>query len=240
MKGGDNKLANDKFFEDEKVEETPVEEPAKVKVGEKEYTPEELDVLVGLGNQAKELEVKWDTKLDRVMPEFSRSREELKKYREIEESRGKAEIEAKQTKGEELSEEERINLAKAEARKLGLMLKEDFDPEYHSRRQTEKVLSEIDSVISGAAADGKPKIDPQGLVQYMVDTGIKNPTDAYELKFKKELREIEMQKLQSIKPQGLYTESGSTAGAKAPSTVAVTKDNLRSLLDGVISRGGGQ
>ena len=61
----------DEFFEDKKMEPQVPEEvtPEVIKLGEKEYSQEELSKLVGLGEQAVELETKWDTKLDRLMPE---------------------------------------------------------------------------------------------------------------------------------------------------------------------------
>lgn len=231
----------DNFFEDEKVNEEQPEVPVETfKLGEKEYSQEELQALVGLGEQAKELESKWDTKIDRLMPEYSRSREELKTLREQAQQKVQQQIEEKQEQGQDLSEDEKRRLAKDEARKLGLLTEDDFEEKYAQRRAGEKLLDRTESVISSAAAEGKPKTSTEELLTYMAETGIKNPNDAYELMFKKQLREIEMQKLQSIKPQGIWTESSSTAGAKQPAPVSVTKDNLGPLLDEVLTRGGGQ
>ena len=77
----------DEFLEKEDVEENPeetTEEPAaekeaeKVKLGEEEYTKEELDRFVKLGKIGVEAEEKFDTKIDKVWPEFTKTRQELK------------------------------------------------------------------------------------------------------------------------------------------------------------------
>ena len=226
----------DKFFEEEKVEQQ--EQSDVIKLGEKEYSQEDLSRLVGLGEQALELESKWDTKIDRLMPEFSRSREELKALKEEAEARAREVIEKKEEKGEELSKEEQRKLVKAQLKEYGALTDEDFEDRYLQRRSAEKLVEQTESVISRAKADGKPEVDTESLFTYMKETGIRQPEVAYEVMFKDKLREIEMQKLQSIKPSPLYTQTGSTAGGKSPAPVSVTKDNLSQLLEDVLTRGG--
>ena len=67
------KMADTDFFDkpEEKVDEPKEEEKqeeAKVKVGEKEYTQDELSKLVGLGEIGAEAEEKFNVKLDKVWP----------------------------------------------------------------------------------------------------------------------------------------------------------------------------
>lgn len=227
---------NDDFFNNNKVDEqeTTVET---IKVGEKEYSPEELDRLVGLGQQAVELETKWDTKIDRLMPEFTRSREELKTLKQQQEEAARK---ATETSTEDVDEKEKERLVRENAKKFGLMTQEDFDNLYANRRAGEKLLESTESVVTKAVEAGNPKTNVEELLTYMAETGIKDPNTAYEVMFKAQLREIEMKKLQNIKPYGLMTDTGSTAGAKMPEPVSITKDNLGSMLDSVLRRGGGQ
>jgi len=228
----------DNFFEDNKVEEQQEESTTEViKLGDKEYSPDELDRLVGLGQKAVELEQKWDTKLDRLMPEFSRSREELKALKAQQEEAAKKAVE---TQTENVDEKEQERLVRENAKKFGLMTQEDFDNLYANRRAGEKLLESTESVVTKAVEAGNPKTNVEELLTYMAETGIKNPQTAYEVMFKAQLREIEMKKLNDIRPNGLITNSGSTAGAKTPEPVTVTKDNLSSMLDSVLRRGGGQ
>jgi hypothetical protein len=229
----------DTFFEEEKVDEQAQEQPAEtIKLGDKEYSQDELQELVGLGSQAKELESKWDTKIDRLMPEYSRSREELKTLKEQAQNNTRQEIAEKESKGEELSLEEKKRIAKEQARELGIMTEDDFEEKYAARRSGEKLLEKTEKVINEALTEGKPKTNAEELLTYMAETGIRNPADAYELMFKKQIREMELAKLQSIKPQGIWTESGSTAGSKIPAPVTPTKENLGQLLEDVLTRGG--
>lgn len=229
----------DEFF-DTKTEEQSTEQPVPIKLGDKEYTQEELQELVGLGSQAKELESRWDTKIDRLMPEYSRSREELKTLKEQAETKAQTIIDEKKDQGQELSPEEQRRLIKEELKKYDVMTRDDFEVEYANRKAGDKLLEKTEAVISKAVAEEMPKTNVEELLTYMAETGIKDPNNAYELMFKKELREIEMKKLQSIRPQGIYTNSSSTAGAKTPAPVSITKDNLGQLLDDVLTRGGGQ
>jgi len=50
------------------------------KFGEEEYTQEQLEELVNFGKLAKEAEEKYDTKIDRVYPEFTKKSQKLKEY----------------------------------------------------------------------------------------------------------------------------------------------------------------
>ena len=233
----------DDFFKEDKMEPQIIDEtttPEVIKLGEKEYSQEELSKLVGLGEQAVELEEKWDTKLDRLMPEYSKSRNELKTLKEQAETAAQQTIDKKEEKGEEVSEEERAAIVKAEAKKYGLMTNEDFESQYANRRAGEKLHENVLNVISKAVGEGKPKTTDEELLVYMSETGVKDPQTAYEVMFKNQLREIEMKALSELKPSGLYTESSSTAGSKEPQPVAVTKDNLGDLLGEVLSRNGAQ
>ena len=117
----------DKFFEKEeetKVEETKTTEtPEKIKVGEKEYGQEELSRIVGLGELGAELEGKWNTKLDRLYPEYTKSTQELSELRKYKDEQETARTKAKADKGEELSPEEVQRQVIAEADKMGVVHK---------------------------------------------------------------------------------------------------------------------
>lgn len=230
----------DSFFEENKVEEQTVVQPEPIKLGEKEYTQEDLQKLVGLGEQAIELEERWDTKLERLMPEYSKSREELKTLREQAEAKAEERIEKKEASGQEVSQEEQAKIVREELKKHKVVFEDDLENYYQTRRGTEQFVDRTQEVISKAVTDGKPKVSTEDLLTFMKERGVSKPEDAYELMFKKELREIEMQKLQSIKPQGLYTEASSTAGGKIPQPIKVTRDNLDQMLTEVLTRGGGQ
>src|SRR3990167_9054592 len=119
------------FFEDKTeekvVEQTEeVQEPEKVKVGEKEYTQEELSRLVGLGEIGREAEEKYNVKIDRIWPNHQQTINEKleleKRLKDLEEKQ----VETKAKAGEELTDEEIKQRARAEAKNLGLISVDDF------------------------------------------------------------------------------------------------------------------
>ena len=69
----------DDFYKDEEVTEEVEnkEEPETIKVGDKEYTQDELQKIVGLGEIGLEAEEKYKTKIDRVWPEYTKGQQRL-------------------------------------------------------------------------------------------------------------------------------------------------------------------
>src|SRR3990167_6585037 len=107
--------AKQDFFaeEDAQDEQPESQEPEKVKIGEKEYSQEDLAKLVGDGEKVAELEGKWNTKIDKLYPEYTKSRQELadlKKQQEEAIAKAKLEIEQKAQQGQQLSPEEQDKL----------------------------------------------------------------------------------------------------------------------------------
>lgn len=243
-------MNNDNFFNkpegNMEPQNQPQNEPTMTMVGEKQYSQEDLSRLVGLGETAIELEEKWNTKMDRLMPAFSEAsseRAELKRRNEELESQVQAAIARKAEEGEKLTPEEEGKLIKEQAKKYGLVTTEDFDTYYQSRReqevqeqQAQKLISDIDSYVGKRASEGLPAIDTKSLVDYMDETGISNFEAAYKLKFEKELDDWKMKTLSANKPSNFYTQSQSTAGAKMPEEKRVTSENLSSVIAETMSR----
>ncbi len=222
-------------------EETQEQEaPEKIKVGEKEYSQDELNKFVGLGEMATELESKWNTKLDRLYPEYTKKSQKLS---ELEDWKTKQEEESTKAEEEklvqksteaELSPEEQAKLIKQELGKYGVVTKDDIFKYIADFNQGQSILSDIDGIVSSAKEDGKPVATRQEIVDYMDENGVKNPKIAYKLMFEDELKDWETKQIGKIKKSGLVTEEGSTAGSKSPAPVKVTKDNLQALLSAAL------
>ena len=75
-------MADDNFFKPEENAEVATE-IEKVKVGEKEYSQDELSKLVGLGEKWTETETKFNTKMDRVVPEYTKATQKIKEYEAV-------------------------------------------------------------------------------------------------------------------------------------------------------------
>jgi polyhydroxyalkanoate synthesis regulator phasin len=220
-------------------DKTQTEETQKIKVGEVEFEPEELQEVVGAGMRLKEIEEKQGQPVDDILKSWGRRGEEIGNYKkQVEELNQKLEELNKQppatTAESAESEEEVKKQVIAEAKKFGLLTREEanemFDQVYQERRNAEKLISRTRNVIRKAKADGKPEVELESLLEYMADpNNPRDPQNAYEQMFKKELRELELSKLQSIKNQGMTTET--QTGEKEPERQPIrTKDGLTDAL----------
>jgi len=217
--------------------------------GDKQYTQEELDKLVGLGETAVELEDKWNTKIDKLYSGFTQKSQAVKEYEtEIGELKGKLE---EQTKPEVPQDEaESIRQAKEAARKIGIVLEDDLDTLgyvkkddyvtlYQQQRAGEKILETAQSLskeIDGT--DGRPAFEIEEMLEYMKENNIGDPNLAYRIKNEEALDAWKESKYAEAKKPGLNTLEKSTAGGREPAKVKATKDNLSKLvsqaLDGKI------
>lgn len=220
--------------EEQKDEAGEQEAPEKIKVGEDEYSQEELESLVGLGKIGREAEEKFDTKIDKVWPNLQKTINEKKELEEkLADLEKKAEqkIVEKQEQGQKLSPEEQDKFIREELKKHGAVLKEDFDQYYQQRREGEKILTQTERTIKRAVKDGKPKVDTEDLLGFMKDEGIRNPETAYKIMFETELDQWKADRLAKAKPAGMVTEDTSTAGGKAPKLkTPQTEEELRQAL----------
>lgn len=224
-------MAQDDFFQEpaEQTEETPAEG---IKVGEKEYTQDELQALVGLGEQAREVETKFSTKLDKVFPEYTKASQERAKLRlENDELKAKLNPAPEQTiQPGGLTADQKAEAIR-QLKDLGFMPKEEAVQLVRGELQAKELLAEVDSVIGSSKEAGNPATNRDDLLQHMAETGIKSPQKAYKDLFEKELDEIKEKKLSSIKRNGMVTTEESTAGSKNPAPIKVTKSNLVQLIN---------
>lgn len=206
---------------------TPTEQ--KFTIGDKEYTQVELNDLVAKGNQYNDIETKFNTKLDKVVPDYTRASQEAAELRgrlaEIE----KAQFDAKAAQGN-LSQEEIIKRAKQEAQGIGLMTDENTPAliraeieGYDLRRAVDR---EVDS-LSEKGIDADPKV----ILRYMDAADIESPVDAIAQLYGPQVKMWQEAELNKNKPSAIYTEGGSNAGSfKLPPDVKVTDANVMDLF----------
>lgn len=244
----------DDFFKKKEEPEQPMSEPKaepevdKVKVGEKEYTQEELSSLVGLGETAKQYETQWNRKIEQFYPDYTQKSQKLAEFEKTEEERQKAELERKQVEGS-LSPEEAKRVALEQARELGIVTKDEFNQEVKrvvSETLTAKdLLDDAGAVIAEAGEKGQPKTSVPDLLRYMsgensTKTQYSNPEKAYKDMFEPEIDKWKEEQLNAIKPAGMETQEGSTAGSKTPpSPSTITRDTLSAAIQESLTRGRG-
>lgn len=222
----------DNFFQDDTQEQVQ-EEIEKIKVGEKEYTTEELNRLVGLGEIAVEAEEKYNRPISKFWPEYTYTKQELeKKEAELQELR-KSALPKQQ---EVLTDQEQVTVkVREELGKLGYIPANEV--EERARKIASEVVSgyklleEVNQIVAKNAEEGNPQTSSDDLLSFMQEKNISDPHIAYKIKFEKELDAIKEKKLSTIRPSGLITEPSSTAGGKQPTPVKITKQNLGNVLD---------
>jgi hypothetical protein len=204
-------------------------QPEKIKLGEVEYTQDDLSRLVGLGSRYDELDKKTGG-VDKMVAGFGKRGEEIGQLRkELDDLKNRT-LSQKQDQGQQLSQDELKQIAKQQARELGLMTQDDLDSFYVTRRAAEKLVEDVDSMISEAKSKGQPETTKEDLLKHMQETGIRNPQKAYKDLFETELESWKEQQTKKAVMPGLYSNTNSTAGAKVPPKVEITRDNLKALL----------
>lgn len=216
-------------------------EQAKIKLGEVEYTTEELEGLVKDGQFKREIEEKQNTKIDRVLPEYTKLTQDRKAWeterQELEQLR--AEKTVAQSKGSDTLDEATIAAARAEARKIGIFTKDDieayvnenFPKFYQNQRAGEKLLEgaeKLEAELDGK--DGRPKFEIEDILTHMRDTGIRDPYKAYKDKYETELDSWKEKQLRANRREGLLSDSASSAGGKQPAEIRPNKTNLKDLF----------
>jgi hypothetical protein len=225
-------MNNDEFFGD--GEDAQEEAPTKLRIGEEEFDPEEAQKLIALGKMGREVEEKYNTRLDRVYPEYTKATQELAAIRKEKEEAERTALQQKQEQGSELTPDEKKRLAREQARELGILTEdsysERFDRDYAERRAGEKLVDSVNDLVKDASEKGINTTNVK-ILEFMQQEGLKNPKTAFELMHKDAIRSWEEEQLRKSRPNGLVTESSSTAGAKQPEPVKYTRSNL---LDSVL------
>lgn len=231
------------FFDNKPVDTTATEniEVEKIAVGDESFTKEELAELVRDGRFKRDVETKHNTKLDRLMPEYTKATQKLSDYERRDQdaaTRREQERQAELAKKpiDQLSQEEIKSRALAEADQLGLVSKQNVMTFIHDYMEGAKLIDTVNSVIEDQKTAGNPETTPADLIEYMQKNDFRNPERAYEEMFKvdtkKQAKTREVQeKLNSIKKQPFITNNNrSTAGAKSPAETRLNKDNFGAAL----------
>jgi len=225
----------DNFFQEE--EQKAEEALEKIKIGEAEYDPKELETIIEKGKKVDEYTKKYNTDFDKAWSSYGKTTQENKQLKEELETLRQSSQVKQQVQTTDLTDEQ-IQQAREQARKIGIMTQGDMDNWYQSRRSAEKLLEQcsgFESEINGG--DGRPKFSSEEILKHMEETGIKNPLKAYKDKYESELDAWKQSELNKERGSSLPTLS--TQGVKQPTRVVVTKDNIGQLISEQLSQGRG-
>lgn len=216
-----------------------------VTINGQEYDATEAHSLIEKGRMTSEYEQKWNTSLDKVWPEYGKSRETIKSLESqlTDSQKQLQEFQVKKDAGTETPAD--VQQAKEAARKLGIILKDDLEqtgyikkdelPKYFQQFQQEQeavkaVLNEAEKLekeIDGT--DGRPKFNKKVVLAYANSYGKTDLKEAYEEMHEDSLKawkdnQISMQKKPSLKTLR------ANGGSKEPGEVTVNDDNVNDLL----------
>lgn len=211
----------------EEVEETQeVTEPQeqKVKLGEREYTNEELSELVGLGQRAKEVGSSHGG-FDKFVSEWGKKSERIGELKQQLEA-----LEGSKNSSDVGEVEDQLEQARQAAKKIGLVLKDDLDSYYQNRRTAERLVEscqELETKIDGT--DGRPKFDTQKVLEFMEQNpGFTDPERAYKALHLDEVASWSAEQIRKKKP-GMTTTTETNTN-KSPARVTPNKENLWALV----------
>lgn len=229
------------FFDkpEEKTEEVKTEEvkePEAIKVGDKAYTQEELNRIVQLGEIGREAEEKYNVKIDKIWPNHQQTINEKKQLEQEIENLKQAKVATKVETGVELSPEELSSQARAEAKKLGLVSIDDVNEYIDRRIEAKEIQADVQTVVNQGVEKYGIKTDEGAILQHMVDTGIRNPEKAFKDLYEEKIDDWKQKQLDSLKKPGMATDTTSTAGAKQPQSVPVTKENFFARFDEIVDK----
>ena len=229
----------------------------KIKVGEKEYTQDELNGLVNLGETAKEYETKWNRKIGEFYPDYTQKSQRLSDFEKKDAER--ARIADEQLKAEQaekdkevaqraaenkLTPDEQRSFALKQAKELGLVTRDEFESEVDKRvaryRAGEALIEDTTIAISEAKEKYGITVTIDELLKHMDENGFKKPEKALKDMFEPQIDKWKEEQLAKIRPNPFSTQDSGTAGGKQPpERKPITKDKLSEAIRNSLMRSRG-
>jgi hypothetical protein len=237
---GGNPLTNNIMDEPIVTEEAP----SQININGTDYSPEDAQALIELGNKTRELEKSWNSPIDSLASAYGKSQAEVTELRKAKETYEQQinEFKSKQNLGTDTAADEAK--AKEAARKLGIVLSEDLDKNgYVKKDDLDKYLSEREQKSNAVKAvleeadklerdingeDGRPKFNKKMVLAWAQAYGKSDLMEAYKDMHGDTLKEWEKSQIEAKKTPSLKTFKPSSK--KEPGDVKVGEDNVKDLL----------
>lgn len=230
----------------------------KVKVGDYEYSPDELAKLIEKGKLTETIEKEQNLDVKELYPDYIRKSQILKNKDKLREhfTEQFGELESKKvdddkgSKEIEITDEVRAEIAKA--RKVGFLTKEDVDDivskavaaatrQSKAEIRLEDRLSDLESKYDGSADSPLPniKFDKAKVLDYIIENfqgarRVPDPEEIFKLLNLTEISKTAGKKIESTAKPPITEKAGST-GARVPEGREVPKlgdeDALRKYLE---------
>ncbi len=222
--------------------------PEQIIINGQEYSPEDAQSLIDLGNKWKDTESSLNTSLDKVVPEYTRATQNLSRLeKELAERDAKiAEYtRSQEEKATKANTPEDADAIRANARKYGLVddevlkergyLTKQEAEELFTQKQTQQQAADVlikkcqqhESEIDGS--DGRVPFDTDAVLAYMVGKNMNDEMEAYKQMNRRGNTKWEAAQIAAAERPGLTTLKGK--GIKTPEPVKVTGDNFKDALN---------
>ena len=223
-------------------------QPQTVQVGGKQYTQDELNNLVNLGETAQEYEKQWNRPIKDFYPDYTQKSQKLADYERERQAQEQARLQQKAQENQ-LSPDEAKQLAIQQAKELGIVTQDTFQDAVNSAVANaiagQELINDSRSLLAEKTQKGLPNVELTDLLAYMngnnpTGTRFGTPDMAYNDMFNKEIGSWREQQLNSLRPQGMVTNDQSQGGNVLPSaTPPTTKEALTKAINEVLTRSRG-
>lgn len=202
----------------------------KYQIGEKEYSLEDLQALIGDGEKKREYEKTYNTTFDSAWSAYGKTQNENKQLRE--------ELESLKNKTTETPKLEMPNLDEVFNQK-GFVTREEAerlaDERFEYKNQVNAIANQfkkLESEITGD--DGRPKFVKDEVLEFMQQNNIIDAEKAYNMMHLDEIANWKAEQL-TKKPGFAPTNPGQTNAQKTPAPVTYNRDNVDAALREALS-----
>lgn len=209
------------------------DKPEVIKLGDKEFTQEELNAKIGLAEKIEALEKAQGQPVDEIVKSWGQRGNAIGDLKHQLEEKEKA-LEAATRKPTNVEwTQEMKDQAKAQLEELlggAPVTNKGLEDWYNQRRYAEKVVEQsekLEKEIDGS--DGRPKFVMEDVIKHMGESGFKDPMKAYKDLHDQELDAWAKKELESAKGKSTFTNTNGTKD-KQPEPLKVTKANLSDLV----------
>ncbi len=223
------------MFDDENT--NAANEPETFTIGDKQYTQEELNNLVSLGEKAAIIE-KDNGGLDKVMTDWGRTRAELgdlrKKVAEFE-----SRDQATRAQAGQLTRDEILAKIQEEASSVGLVTAKNA-PEIIEQIVESNELKRYTDDLVDELADMNIEADRDVVIRFMDAADISDPQEAIEKLYGPQIKMWQEQELAKGKPDDWATNTVGGAGSyKLPDGVKINRETSQEDLINVFREAAG-
>lgn len=225
------------FFADPNTQTTPSDNQSQVfTIGDKQYTQDQLDELVSLGEMSREAQIRYNTDLSKVYPEYIKTTQRVKELEEQQAQYERQQQDLKFSQGQQLTPDEVRERAQEEATNLGLWNDKNAPERLNEVLDGRDLAAETDEIVDDLSTMGI-ETDRETILDYMDQNDISLPERAADemYDYLTRLRDTQAQEMESLKEgEDLFTFSGEETANRLPEGVKINDDNFKQILGELI------